>query len=164
MEGIQTSPQMKFDSVCFLKTTAPQCRCNYSTDIYYCGVCLNVPTCFSSATSISPSLSSFHKIYSTGRAQRRLLISLKSSCLTPQVETAHGGEREGKMHTKSEIIIFALQKCKTKGNRLAGGKQIEFYCRHLCLGVTETNGEKKELSVQAVLINQHIPDSFCITL
>jgi len=44
-EGIQTSPQIKSDSVCFLKISAlQQCKCNYSTDVYYCGVCLNVPT------------------------------------------------------------------------------------------------------------------------
>lgn len=131
----------------------------YSPDIYYHGVCLNVSACFSSAPSISPSLSSFHKIYSTGRAKRRLLISLKSSCLSPRVETAHG--REGKMHTKSEIIIFALQKCKTKGNRLAGGKyQIlppSFVCR--CDRERQMEKEKeREMPVQALLINLHIPN------
>lgn len=122
MEGIQTSPQMKFDSVCFLKTPAlQQCRCNYSRDIYYCGVCLNIPTCFSSATSISPSLSSFHKIYSTGRAQRRLLISLKSSCLAPQVETAHGGER-GENAYQIRNHYFCPSEVQNKGQQVSWRK------------------------------------------
>lgn len=128
-----------------------QCRCNYSTDIYYRGVCLKVSACFSSAPSISPSLSSFHKIYSTGRAQRRLLISLKSSCLTPGVETAHGRER-GKCipNQKSLFLPFRSAKQRATG-QLAESRQnftavIECRC-------DRDKWRKRSCFVQAVLIN-----------
>lgn len=127
----------------------------YSLDIYYHGVCLNVSACFSSAPSISPSLSSFHKIYSTGRAQRRLLISLLS------LSTSRDGAWErGENAYQIRNHYFCPSEVQNKGQQVSWRKvdrilPPSFVCR--CDRERQMEKEKeKEMPVQAVLINLHI--------